>query len=135
PVRLKLLVASGPDFARELVLDRGTYRIGKDPSNDLALSDPAVSRTHLLVEVLANTVRITDNNSTNGAFFEGLRFTAMEARPGSVIRIGRTELKLVPQGVRAPTMPPAERDRFGGLVGASLRMREVFAMLEKIASS
>src|SRR5688572_18005142 len=85
---LKLVVVSGPDFGRELRLEVGTYRIGKDPDSHLVLSDPSVSRTHLLAEVLPSSVRFVDNGSKNGSFFRAARFTSVDVGPGGVIRVG-----------------------------------------------
>lgn len=133
PVRLKLQVLSGPDFGREFALEKGTYRLGQHPENDFALTDPAVSRAHLVVEVLPDAARLTDLGSTNGASCDGVRFRDLEARPGAVIRVGRTELRLVPVLEPAPLLPPADRGAFGDLVGASLKMRELFAVLARLA--
>lgn len=133
PLKLKLSVISGPDFGLELVLEKGTYRIGKDPSNHLVLTDSAVSRTHLLVGVLAEGVKLTDNGSTNGSFCEGMRFTTLSLKPGATVRIGRSVLKLLPRTSLAPALPPSPRDSFGGLQGDSLRMRELFAVLERVS--
>src|SRR5688500_17530830 len=77
PLQLKLVIASGPDFGREVPLAQGTYRIGKEAGNEIVLSDSAVSRTHLLLEVLRDGVRLTDNNSTNGCFHDGVRFSSL----------------------------------------------------------
>lgn len=134
-VALKIVVVSGPDFGATLALDRGTYRIGKDPENDLPLSDPAVSRIHLLAQVTRGGVRLTDQNSRNGTFLEGARFTAVEVGPGTIIRLGRSALKILPASVQAPALPPSDRQQFGGLTGRALVMRQVFAQLERIASA
>ena len=96
PFQLKLIVASGPDFAKELVLAQGKYRIGKDPTADLVLGDPQVSRFHVDVEVLPTGPRFTDLGSTNGSFCEGERFNTVDGKPGANLRFGNTELKLVP---------------------------------------
>ncbi|MHB8875569.1 MAG: sigma 54-interacting transcriptional regulator [Myxococcaceae bacterium] len=133
PLKLKLVVVSGPDFGVELTLDRGTYRVGKDPDNELALTDLAVSRTHLLVEVLQSGARFRDNASTNGSFCDGMRFTSLEAKPGARVKLGRTVLRLMPAVESAGGLAPSARERFGELVGRSLAMREVFAVLEKVA--
>jgi len=135
PVALKLVVVEGPDHGAELVLSPGTYRIGKEDGNDLVLKDSAVSRLHLSVAVLEGGVRFTDEGSTNGSFCAGMRFSMVEASAGSTVRIGRSVLKLLPQAERAGALKPSSRHSFGKLVGQSLRMREVFALLEKVAAS
>src|SRR5205814_6776339 len=99
------------------------YRVGNDEGNELQLSDKTISRTHLLVEVMPAGARVTDNKSRNGSFCQGVRFTTIEASPGTVVRIGRTDLKIVPADAAAPKLEPSANERFGGLVGKSLSMR------------
>jgi DNA-binding NtrC family response regulator len=57
----------------------------------------------------------------------------VEARPGSVLKIGRTEMRILPVDGGAAALPPSERTRFGKLVGTSLAMRDLFAILERAA--
>jgi DNA-binding NtrC family response regulator len=133
PVPLKLVVVSGRDYGKALVLERGPYRVGKSRSSDLVLSDPAVSRHHLKVEVLNGGCRIKDERSTNGSFFQGSRFALLDAPAGAVIRVGHTDLQLLPV-THATPMRPSEKTTLGGLVGGSLVMRRAFALLERAAA-
>jgi DNA-binding NtrC family response regulator len=132
-LKLKLVVVSGPDFGREIILEPGTYRVGKDEGLELTLQDTTVSRLHLVLEVLEKSVRVRDAGSRNGSFYGETKFSQIEAQPLAVIRIGRTELKFMPATQSAPRLPPSTKDRFGGLVGKSLKMREMFALLERVA--
>lgn len=135
PLKLKFVVVSGPDAGCELVLEAGTYTVGKAPESDLVLNDPAVSRTHLVVAVQQESVRVTDNGSTNGSFCEEMRFEVLEVKPGASVRVGRSVLKLVPQRTPASALRASSRTQFGALAGNGLRMRELFALLEKIAQA
>ncbi|WP_233612037.1 sigma 54-interacting transcriptional regulator [Corallococcus sp. AB045] len=128
-----LRVLSGAEAGKTHPLKQGTYTVGKNPTCDIVLTDKAVSRQHLKLEVHAEHVVATDLGSHNGSFVEGLRFTAMELRPGSVITLGTTELKLVPEDTRERSLPLSSRDRFGALVGGSRKMREAFTVLERLA--
>ena len=132
-VRMVLRVLSGAEAGKAHPLKQGTYVVGKAPTCDIVLSDKAVSRQHLKLEVHDEHVVATDLGSHNGSFVEGLRFTAMELRPGSVITLGATELKLVPEDTRERSLPLSSRDRFGALVGQSRKMREAFTVLERLA--
>jgi DNA-binding NtrC family response regulator len=127
-------VTSGPDKGRALDLRVGTYTVGKAPSCELALSDSSVSRRHLEIVVLADGVRMTDLQSTNGSFFEGARFDTIHVGPGATVTIGQTELRLVGDPAHQ-TMPPFGADRFGDLLGGSVAMRQVFSLLERVAAS
>lgn len=135
PIPLKLAVVAGPDFGAELALEVGTYRIGQDASNDLVLTDSAVSRVHLIVAVLDGALRVTDNGSTNGSFIGQQRFDSLEIGPSAEIRLGRSVLRVMVPTDRAGDLPPSENTRFGALVGQSLVMRQAFTRLERAAAS
>jgi DNA-binding NtrC family response regulator len=55
-------------------------------------------------------------------------------RHGSLIRLGQTELRIELAGL-VDRVPPSTREIFGKLRGSSRAMREVFALLERLASS
>ncbi|MCP3161896.1 sigma 54-interacting transcriptional regulator [Myxococcus qinghaiensis] len=131
--RVKLAVLSGPDAGKVYPLAPGRYRVGSEASADIVLPDRAVSRQHLLLEVREDGVRAVDPGSRNGSFCEGMRFSELEVRPGATLTLGTTELKLVPEGEKSKALPLSSRSSFGGLVGNSRRMREVFTLLERLA--
>ena len=134
PARLRLVVISGPDRGAELRIDRGTHLVGTDPNCALVLRDSTVSRQHLEVAVLDAGVRVRDLGSRNGTSWQGARFSEITVGPGAVLRLGRSELRVSPEGVREG-IPPSQRDRFGGLLGGSLVMRELYAVLERVATT
>jgi DNA-binding NtrC family response regulator len=134
PAKLRLLVLSGPDQGKQIELDRGTYLVGKSSGCQLVLTDSEVSRQHLELQVMENGIVARDLNSTNGSFFEGARFSEVTVGTGAVFSIGSTELKLVPLE-RAHAILPSPKSNFGRLYGKSLKMREVFAMLELIGQT
>ncbi|HLT29460.1 MAG TPA: sigma 54-interacting transcriptional regulator [Myxococcaceae bacterium] len=132
PIPLKLVVVGGPDFGRELVLRTGTFTVGTDPRNDLVLTDVAVSRVHLQGQVLTDRLRLSDQGSTNGSYFEGVRFSAIEAAPGATVRLGKSALRVLVRSAPSGSLAPSERSRFGRLIGRSLPMRELFSRLERV---
>ncbi len=132
-VRLKLVVLSGPGAGRTQVLEPGDYLVGKAPTCDIVLNDKTISRQHLRLVVRKHVVLAVDLESHNGSFCEGLRFSELELRPGTVITLGTTELKFVPEDTRERSLPLSSRTRFGALVGSSRKMREVFTLLERMA--
>ncbi|HYI01816.1 sigma 54-interacting transcriptional regulator [Hyalangium sp.] len=133
-VRIKLVFLSGPDAGKSHALVAGTYVLGTAPACDYVLKDRAVSRQHLTLEVKESGVLARDMGSRNGSFCEGMRFTELEVRPGAVLKLGTTELKILPEDSRERVIPPSARTRFGSLVGASRKMREVFTVLERLGA-
>jgi DNA-binding NtrC family response regulator len=135
PARMRLLVLSGPDQGKTLELERGTYLVGKAPGCALVLTDTQVSRQHLELQVGEHGVLVKDLQSTNGSFYGGARFNTVTVGAGAVITIGASELKLTAAEGARQALLPSSADRFGRLIGRSLRMREVYAMLERVAQS
>ena len=117
-----------------ILLGDEPFIIGASFESTMRLPDAAVSRKHLELVNHGGYVHARDLGSTNGSFFEGTRFESLELGPGSVFRIGETELQLVAPAESNP-LPPSEETRFGPLMGRSRRMREVFSILEKAARS
>jgi DNA-binding NtrC family response regulator len=130
--KLWLIVVSGPDQGRSLELKRGTYVVGTALDCSLVLKDESVSRKHLQIDVDGGKVVLKDIGSKNGTFHGGARFRQMELGPGSTIRMGGTDLR-VASLANAMGLAPSTADHFGGLLGRSLAMREVFAVLERCA--
>ncbi len=106
--------------------------VGRHQTNDLVLSDPAVSLVHLEARRLENGgVLVKDSKSKNGVWLAGNRLLEAELAPDTVLQIGSTLLKADHGGSDTEL---STNTRFGGLVGQSLVMRELFAMLEKVAT-
>jgi DNA-binding NtrC family response regulator len=134
--RLRLVVLSGPDQGREIELAPGHYTIGKGEGCSLLLTDPAVSRRHLELRVDEAAVVVRDLDSTNGSYFGGARLSEIAVGAGAVITIGGSELKVLPgAGGSAHAVPPSASAGFGGLLGRSLALRQVYALLERVARS
>jgi DNA-binding NtrC family response regulator len=83
--------------------------------------------------VVGDGILVKDLGSTNGSFFQGGRFESIRVGPGAELTIGKTELRIEAEGREREVLPPSPHDRFGDLLGDSLRMRHVFAVLERVA--
>jgi DNA-binding NtrC family response regulator len=134
PEKMRLVVLSGPDAGKELMLEVGTYLVGKAPVAQLVLTDPAVSWEHLEIRVQAGSVMLRDLHSTNGSFFGGARFSTITVGAGAIVTIGQSELKLLPVSQQTGLLPSMST-RFGGLLGGSLSMRMVYALLERASAT
>src|SRR5262249_35246259 len=101
---------------------------------ELRIADREVSRLHAELEPTDRGTWVRDLGSRNGTFVEKLLVTAALVPDGARIRLGGTELVL-----RYPTAPaPVElwpEERFGGIIGASTAMRELFAQMARVARS
>ncbi len=130
--RIELVVVEGPDSGVRRALDPAGMRIGTAPSNELPLKDRTVSRFHCELRFAGNVARVVDSGSTNGTFVDGVRVRDAELAPGSKVRLGSTVLSVSSSGERA-LVELSPRHSFGDVLGVSVEMRRLYAILEKIA--
>jgi DNA-binding NtrC family response regulator len=131
---VRLEVVSGPDAGAGKEFSQSVVRIGTHRSCDLVLSDRRVSRFQCEVSLEQSGYRVRDLDSTNGTFVAGLRVADAFVPPGSKIRVGQSELYLVPLG-SSVAVDLEEVDRFHGLVGGSVAMRRLYAAIHKLAAT
>jgi transcriptional regulator with GAF, ATPase, and Fis domain len=110
----------------------GLIKIGKASDNDIVLTDDTVSRHHCELQAATEGIVIRDLGSTNGTRVFGARVQEATFPPGTVFRVGEVEIALRPQQQRLEVLP-SEKTSFGGAIGASIGMRTIFAVLERIA--
>jgi DNA-binding NtrC family response regulator len=130
--KVRLAVVKGRDKGKEMVLQKALVLIGTLAENDLVLTDYTVSRRHAVVEEKADGYVIRDLDSTNGTFLDGVRVREAYLTPGSVIRLGQTEISYSPLEERIEILK-SDKDRFGELIGSSSALQEVYGILERIA--
>ena len=130
--RYTLKVVAGPDKGLSRSFDRRQVFVGTGPDCHLVLSDPTVSRTHARIEGDPLGLRIRDEHSKNGLFICGMRVQDAYLPPEAEIRLGQTTL-LFKTGTETVDIGIARETRFGDLIGRSVEMREVFAILKRVA--
>ena len=110
-----LVMTEGPQQGQTFVLDQNQAIVGREPSSNIAISDPQVSRQHARITRQGSLMVIEDLGSTNGTFVNGARLTrAHTLSNGNVIALGNavtlTYHEAVPVvaagGVGAPTVRP-----------------------------
>jgi DNA-binding NtrC family response regulator len=131
--KCRLQVSAGPDEGKSLVSDKERLRCGAHPTNDLVLAeDRTASRHHF--EII-NTERgwlLVDLNSTNGTFLDGRRIERAYLSANSQIRAGSSTLAFSPIDEEV-TVEPDREGELCGMVGQSVQMRQIFALIKKIA--
>ena len=86
-----LRVCGGPDAGKQFELPAGTSYVGRDPSCDVTLTDPLVSKRHAKVHV-TSVVELVDTNSANGIVVDGGLVPRVVLSPESVALLGDTEI-------------------------------------------
>ena len=134
--RLKLLIEGPglPPGGKTIELDRDVVQIGTLKDSDVVLPDDSVSRRHCELTRTPEGWRVKDLGSTNGTTLAGNRIVEAFLAPGSVVGVGETRLRVTPVD-EVLAVDPALTDRFGDLIGGSLAMRQVFGVLEKVATT
>ena len=142
--RLEVVVEREGERAsgRVVQLEGGQLRVGTHPSNELVLLDPTVSRFHCKFTLESEICRVQDLGSTNGTYFEPasapgsvgepLRIRDADVAPNTRVRIGNSILRVRSLQSTAKDEVPAW-PAYGSLLGTSLPMRRLFALMERVA--
>lgn len=106
--------------------------VGSHPENTIVIDDATVSRFHARLEVDARGYRVIDLDSKNGTRVENIRVADAWLEHGSTLRFGRinARFELLDDEVEVAV---SKRTRFGRMRGRSERMREIFALLERVS--
>ena len=128
----KLVITKGLDAGRTATIDQPTFVIGTGQSADVRLNDPAVSREHVRVSLLANGVRVRDEGSKNGTWLGGVRVRDVILSADASLVVGGTTIAITIEA-DSIELQLSPNDRFGDAIGGSAVMRNLFAMLEKVA--
>jgi two-component system, NtrC family, response regulator HydG len=135
-VDFSLTVTSGPHGGTWIVPGGEPSRayLGTSEACLVRLQDPLVSRRHLALSVTPGGLHVEDLDSTNGTWIQGVRIGSALLQGGETISIGDTRLAVSafgePKASRAPAIV-----RFGKVIGASVAMRRLYPLCQRIARS
>jgi DNA-binding NtrC family response regulator len=129
-----LVVTSGPARGQQLKISKPQVTIGRSGICDLILNDPTVSGTHFEIITTEAGFMLRDLGAKNGTRLNDLQVREVWLESGTRILAGNSELRF---DVAEQTMSIelSSRERFCDLLGSSVPMREVFAILERVAVS
>ncbi len=109
----RLVVIAGPDQGKAFPLPgAGSMLIGRGRTAAVCLADPHVSRSHCQLKIDGSRILVEDLNSVGGIFVNDARVGTQPMRPGDVLRLGSSVLRLevgdlADQATLAPTDGPA----------------------------
>lgn len=121
---LTLVVGNG-SAARRVPVDRDLV-VGSSSRCDVVIEDRAVSAVHCRLERHMGTLRVRDLGSRNGTWVGGCAVLQTELAAGVTVRIGRTDLHVVPRG----RCGDARRE---GMIAVSASMLSVLGEVERYA--
>jgi len=133
PARVRPL--SGSSVPASLTLSSGNYVIGAGRDADLVIVDETVSRRHAELTLVPEGVRVNDLGSRNGTYYLGQRIGELTIQLGSRIRVGTVELAIEPHAGALNDLPRSQLAAYHELLGASAKMRQLFAVLQRLEGS
>jgi hypothetical protein len=91
-----------------IAITSSSMKIGRSAPADIVLPHKSVSREHCVVGLANDELFVTDLNSTNGTYIDGMRISRVTILPvGSILQIGQVSMK---HAVR--TNPSAQHGQF-----------------------
>ncbi|MBA2663540.1 MAG: sigma 54-dependent Fis family transcriptional regulator [Bradymonadaceae bacterium] len=132
--KAKVVVVDGPDEGKEFVIGKSKFYVGRSAVTDFKVADKSISGTHFEIRAEEDGFLLRDMGSTNGTWVAGCRVREIYLAPNVTFRAGNTTFRLTPID-EIVEIALSEEEHFGGVIGRSVAMREVFATLSKIAPS
>ena len=92
---MKLVCLEGKEKDRVWELMSGRTIIGRDPSCDIIIKDPELSRKHAEIVREDEVFMFCDKNSLNGSYINRDRVTRQVIVPGDQIEMGETKVQVL----------------------------------------
>jgi pSer/pThr/pTyr-binding forkhead associated (FHA) protein/AraC-like DNA-binding protein len=106
PEAVTMLKVEGSAVSFELQRDQPRFTLGSAPDCDVSVPGEYLSRLHCVIERRNNKLRITDHASKNGLYFNGLRESFCDVRPGDTFTAAPIRFLAMSDAMRAayPTL-------------------------------
>ncbi|HEX8894555.1 MAG TPA: sigma 54-interacting transcriptional regulator [Terriglobales bacterium] len=101
----RVVALSGPLKGQEFRLAEGAVSVGRDPSNRMPIRDVTISRQHCIIEIQNGGAVVTDLESHNGTFVNGIPVSKRALAHGDVLRMGQCELVYLTEDTSPSMMP------------------------------
>jgi len=134
PATVGVIVRAQNGAPREAPLTT-VLKLGSGEPNDIVITDKTVSRAHVELARVSGGVLVRDLGSRNGTFYLGQRIKEIVLAVGARIQLGTATVALDPDTESLLDGLAFDRTEHRGIVGSSLRMRKLFALLERLEAS
>jgi len=98
----RLVIKRGEEIQRREI-GATSLTVGRDPSCEIHIDDPSLSRRHGMFEPTPEGVRFVDLGSRNGSWVNFQKLKEAELKPGDTVRMGSL---LITYSFDAPPAPP-----------------------------
>ncbi len=118
-----LVAVAGPLKGSVRALTENEISIGRDLANSVAIGDASVSREHSLLTKESGSYRITDRDSLNGTFVNGLPVKERSLRHGDQVQIGTSLFLFLTKEAEGPLSTKGEPPDPGDVrLGSTVRL-------------
>jgi DNA-binding NtrC family response regulator len=100
----------------------------------MVLTDPTVSGKHVGFAAVGAAIHVRCRESLNGTYLGETRIRSAEVPMGALLTLGKSLVAVHPRWYVREVSPSLAR-QFGQLIGESVAMREIFALLERVSPS
>src|SRR5947208_10562779 len=135
----RLITSAGPLKGTTIRLIEEETSVGREDSNRLKIADPALSRRHCCVRQQAGRFKLSDLDSLNWTFVNGLPIKDRFLEHGDQIRIGDSLFLFLLEEGEAPLKPAlAQLDEAGPITRTTIQLRRdeaVYLQPEKVLAA
>lgn len=90
----KLTVKTGSQAGREIPLQNGINRVGRNPDNEVHIPEPSISSFHCEIHVADIATSVHDLNSTNGTFINQKQVAKGILQRGDELTLGEIDFEV-----------------------------------------
>ncbi len=102
-----IVVKLGDNVVQRYRIEKDVVSIGRARDNDIVVENLSVSRNHARIRLENSSYVLTDLNSANGCFVNGVKLTKAELAHDDLISIGKHKLHFALEDTDAPGSPAA----------------------------
>ncbi len=106
----QIIVKLGESVVQKFSFDKPIVLIGRALDNDLVVEHLSVSRRHAQIEWIDGKYQITDLNSANGTFVDGVRIQKHSLKDQDVVVVGKHKLFFLEDVKQEELMPASPFD-------------------------
>ena len=130
--RLTLVVRTAAGDLR-VEHEGASCRVGSHASNDVVIKDRTVSRFHCRLVHDGVAWHVSDLGSSNGTWLDGVKVRDAELPAKGTLALGDATVVVRVEASGSSLLPSA--GSYGAIVGASLAMQRLYALLERVVDS
>ncbi len=111
----EIIVKLGDTVVHKYIFDKEIMSVGRARDNDIVIENLSVSRNHARIRKEGDRFILTDLNSANGTYVNGVRITRVEIVNDDVVTVGKHKLHFI-------DIRPTDEEVIGEAFGAERTM-------------